>query len=71
MRSVTLETLRKELCEYVRVAAAGERVLISDRDRVIAELVPPASGRGLTVERPGGSTLRQVLAGLDADRSDR
>ncbi|MEI6226331.1 MAG: type II toxin-antitoxin system prevent-host-death family antitoxin [Deltaproteobacteria bacterium] len=71
MRTVTLETLKKELSEYVRIAAAGERVLISDRDRVVAELVPPAPGRGLTAERPGGSTLRQVLAGLEADRSDR
>ena len=63
--------MKNKLAEYVRIAAAGERVLISDRDRVVAELVPPAPGRGLTAERPGGSTLKQVLAGLDADAEVR
>ncbi len=97
MRTVGLKVLKNKLAEYVRIAAAGERVLISDRDRVVAELVPPdpgraetvsdavlaalvregvmtpalSPGRGLTVDRPGGSTLKQVLAGLDADRSER
>jgi len=29
----------------VRLAAQGETVLIADRDRVVAELVPPRPGR--------------------------
>jgi len=31
--------------EYVRLAAGGETVLVTDRDRVVAELVPPREGR--------------------------
>ncbi|HWP64152.1 MAG TPA: prevent-host-death protein [Candidatus Binatia bacterium] len=33
----------------MRLAAAGEVVLISDRDRVVAELVPPAPHRAAAV----------------------
>jgi len=49
MRTVGLKILKNKLAEYVRIAAAGERVLISDRDRVVAELVPPEPGRAETV----------------------
>jgi antitoxin (DNA-binding transcriptional repressor) of toxin-antitoxin stability system len=45
MRSVALEVLENQLREYVRLAASGERVLVTDRDRVVAELRPP-EGRG-------------------------
>lgn len=45
MRTVGLKVLKNRLAEYVRIAAAGERVLISDHDRVVAELVPPDAGR--------------------------
>jgi antitoxin (DNA-binding transcriptional repressor) of toxin-antitoxin stability system len=45
MRSVGLKTLKNKLAEYVRLAAAGETVLIADRDRVVAELIPPRPGR--------------------------
>lgn len=29
-----------------KLAAGGETVLVTDRDKVVAELVPPTSGRG-------------------------
>ena len=45
MRSVGLKTLKNKLSEYVRLAASGETVLISDRDRVVAELGPPRATR--------------------------
>jgi len=45
MRSVGLKVLKNKLSEYVRLAAGGETVLVTDRDRVVAELVPPRSGR--------------------------
>jgi antitoxin (DNA-binding transcriptional repressor) of toxin-antitoxin stability system len=45
MRAVGLETLKNTLSEYVRVAAAGETVLVVDGDNVVAELVPPRAGR--------------------------
>jgi antitoxin (DNA-binding transcriptional repressor) of toxin-antitoxin stability system len=41
MRVVGLKVLKNKLSEYVRLAAAGETVLVTDRDRIIAELVPP------------------------------
>ncbi|MFO0989041.1 MAG: type II toxin-antitoxin system Phd/YefM family antitoxin [Alphaproteobacteria bacterium] len=45
MRSVGLKVLKNKLSEYVRIAAGGETVLVTDRDRVVAELVPPQAGR--------------------------
>ena len=45
MRSVGLKMLNNRLSEYVRLAAAGETVLVTDRDRVVAEIVPPRAER--------------------------
>jgi antitoxin (DNA-binding transcriptional repressor) of toxin-antitoxin stability system len=45
MRAVGLKTLKNRLSEYVRLAAGGETVLVVDRDKVVAELVPPQAGR--------------------------
>ena len=46
MRSVGIKVLKNRLSEYVRLAASGETVLVTDRDRVVAELAPPHAGRG-------------------------
>jgi prevent-host-death family protein len=40
MRTVGLKTLKNKLSEYVRLAAAGETVVVTDRNRVVAEIVP-------------------------------
>lgn len=45
MRSVGLKVLKNRLSEYVRLAAGGETVLVTDRDRVVAELIPPRPER--------------------------
>ena len=45
MRAVGLKVLKNKLAEYVRLVAAGETVLVTDRDRVVAEIVPPRVGR--------------------------
>ncbi|NVN88807.1 MAG: type II toxin-antitoxin system prevent-host-death family antitoxin [Rhodopseudomonas sp.] len=45
MRSVGLKTLKNRLSEYVRIAASGETVLVTDRDRVVAEMGPPSPTR--------------------------
>jgi antitoxin (DNA-binding transcriptional repressor) of toxin-antitoxin stability system len=45
MRSVGLKVLKNKLSEYVRLAEHGETVLVTDRDRVVAELVPPERTR--------------------------
>lgn len=49
MRSVGLKVLKNRLSEYVRLAAGGETILISDRDRVVAELIPPRETRAHSV----------------------
>lgn len=50
MRSVGLKVLKNKLSEYVRLAASGEIILVTDRDRVVAELGPPRAGRAERLE---------------------
>lgn len=45
MRAVGLKVLKNRLSEYVRLAASGETILVTDRERVVAELVPPKETR--------------------------
>lgn len=45
MTAIGLKALKNQLSEYVRRASAGEIVLVTDRDRVVAELVPPRPDR--------------------------
>ncbi len=45
MLAVGLKNLKNKLAEYVRLVAAGETVLVTDRERVVAELIPPRAGR--------------------------
>ena len=45
MRSVGIKVLNNRLSEYVRLASSGETVLITDRDRVVAEIGPPREAR--------------------------
>ena len=42
MRAVGLRVLKNRLSEYVRLAASGETILVTDRERVVAEIVPRA-----------------------------
>lgn len=62
MKAVGIKTLKNRLSEYVRLAAAGETVLVTDRDRVVAELGPPQVGRA---EQATDALLADVIrAGL-------
>jgi len=45
MHVVGLKLLKNKLSEYVRLAARGETVLVTDRERVVAEIVPPREER--------------------------
>lgn len=45
MRVIGLKILKNKLSEYVRLAASGEIVLVTDRDRVVAEIIPPHPSR--------------------------
>jgi len=55
MRTVGLKILKNKLSEYVRLAAAGETIVVTDRGRRVAELVPPPQARD-------GETDNSVLA---------
>lgn len=58
MISTGIRNLKNNLSRYVRRVEAGERVAVTDRGRVIAELVPPSSGLG----HPGRSRYDELLA---------
>ena len=45
MKAVGLKVLKNKLSEYVRLAERGETVLVTDRDRVVAEIGPPERTR--------------------------
>jgi antitoxin (DNA-binding transcriptional repressor) of toxin-antitoxin stability system len=45
MRAVGLKTLKNKLSEYVRLAAGGKPVLVTDHDRVVAEIGPQSPTR--------------------------
>ncbi len=47
MRAVGIKTLKNRLSEYVKMAAGGEVIVVTDRDHVVAELVPPKSDRSV------------------------
>lgn len=60
MRGVGLKVLRNKLSEYVKLAAGGETVLVTDRDRVVAELSPPRPGRAELVTDAALAELVQI-----------
>ena len=45
MKSVGIKLLKNKLSEYIKLAAGGETVLVTDGDRVVAELGPPTAAR--------------------------
>lgn len=62
MQSVGIKTLKNRLSEFVRAAAAGETVLVTDRGQVVAELVSPrVRANASPSERALGDLLRQGL----------
>lgn len=46
MRKVGIKALKNELSKYIRAAAAGETVLVTDRGQVVAEIAPPQPSTG-------------------------
>jgi prevent-host-death family protein len=71
---VGIAELRQNLSRYLRRVEAGERLVVTDRNKPVAELGPPAAtGSGLDrllaegrVSRPRRSGLPQALE-LDGD----
>jgi antitoxin (DNA-binding transcriptional repressor) of toxin-antitoxin stability system len=58
MRAVGVKKLKAKLSEYLRAVRAGETLLVTDRDEVIAE-IRPVSGR-----LPPRDDVEDVLQGL-------
>jgi len=58
MKAVGIRQLKARLSEYVRLVKAGETILVTDRDEVVAEL-RPARRQNLMVDH-----LEEVLQGL-------
>jgi antitoxin (DNA-binding transcriptional repressor) of toxin-antitoxin stability system len=50
MRAIGVKALKNRLSEFVRLAANGETVLVTDRERVVAELGPPRAGRAPVID---------------------
>ena len=62
MHSVGIKALKNKLSEYLRAAAAGETVLVTDRGQVVAELVSPRVRADASfTERRLGELMRQGL----------
>ena len=62
MRVVGIKVLKNKLSEYVKLAAGGERVLITDRDRVVAVLSAPDGPPGtLAADARLGELVRTGL----------
>jgi len=62
MLSVGITALKNKLGKYVRLAARGETVLITNRGRVVAQFVPPRQPAARRADervsaRPRGSLI--------------
>jgi prevent-host-death family protein len=62
MQTVGIKALKGKLSAYIRAAAAGETVLVTDRNRVVAEIVPPRVAADATpAEHKWADLVRQGL----------
>ena len=73
-----MKVLNSRLSEYVRLAASGETVLVTNRGRVMAEIGPPKVTRSPILADAGKpptpepvAPLQDLLGELDDDRSER
>ena len=72
MRTVGIKILKNRLSEYVHLAAQGETVLISDRDRVVAQMVAPQAGHSAPVSDAVLAELVRVgvlMPAIDASKT--
>jgi len=69
MTTTTVSKLKASLSEYLRRVKAGEEVLVSERGRPIAKLVPVAGGEALPDHL--AEMARQGLARVGSRRLSR
>jgi antitoxin (DNA-binding transcriptional repressor) of toxin-antitoxin stability system len=71
MHAVGVRELKNRLSEYLRLVRAGQRVLVTDRGEVIAELGPPGEGAGQEeIPKKLQELIRRGLATRAAPRKD-
>ncbi len=64
-RTVGIAELRQNLSRYLRRVEEGERLVVTDRNRPVAELgPPPSSGAALDRLIAGGKVVRPTRRGL-------
>jgi prevent-host-death family protein len=51
MTTVGVAELRQNLSKYLRLVGRGERLVVTDRNRPVAELSPPSSSTGEALDR--------------------
>lgn len=61
MQTVGIKTLKNKLSEYLRMAAGGETVLVTDRGTVVAEIVPPRLASDTSAEQKWAELVRQGI----------
>ncbi|MGA1795189.1 MAG: type II toxin-antitoxin system Phd/YefM family antitoxin [bacterium] len=44
MKTVGIKNLKNSLSQYINLVKAGERILITDHDRIVAEIIPSTGG---------------------------
>ena len=67
MKVVGIKQLKAKLSEYVRLVKAGEAVLVTERDEVVAELRP--ARRQTSVSGPLEDILERLAASGDISRA--
>ena len=50
VRAVDIRSLKNKLSASIRLTASGETMLVSNRDRIVAELVPPRAGQAESLD---------------------
>jgi len=63
MKSVGIKVLKAKLSEYIRLAKAGETILVTERDEVVAEIRPARR------QRTSQSSIDEALEAL-AERGE-
>ncbi|MBN1960479.1 MAG: type II toxin-antitoxin system Phd/YefM family antitoxin [Deltaproteobacteria bacterium] len=64
MRAAGIREVKNRLSEFLRLVRNGESVLITDHERVVAQLSPPPSYLGMPYENTNAALERLQAQGL-------